>query len=53
MLLEHILDYSRDELLTNFGKATLEDRYLKPNEKSPQEGFLRTSTAFASNAAHA
>lgn len=53
MLLEHILDYSRDELLTDFGKATLEDRYLKPNEKSPQEGFLRTSTAFASNAAHA
>lgn len=53
MLLEHILDYSRDELLTNFGKATLEDRYLKTNEKSPQEGFLRTSTAFASNAAHA
>lgn len=53
MLLEHILDYSRDELLTDFGKATLEDRYLKPNEKSPQEAFLRTSTAFASNAAHA
>lgn len=53
MLLEHILDYSRDELLTNFGKATLEDRYLKTNEKSPQEGFLRTSTAFASNASHA
>ena len=53
MLLEHILDYSRDELLTDFGKATLEDRYLKPNEKSPQEGFLRASTAFASNAAHA
>ena len=53
MLLEHILDYSRDELLTDFGKATLEDRYLKPNEKSPQHAFLRTSTAFASNAAHA
>lgn len=53
MLLEHILDYSRDELLTNFGKATLEDRYLKTNESSPQHAFLRTSTAFASNAAHA
>lgn len=53
MLLENILDYSRDELLTNFGKATLEDRYLKSNEKSPQNAFLRTSTAFASNPSHA
>ena len=53
MLLEHILDLSRDNNLTNFGKATLEDRYLKPNETSPQHAFLRASTAFASNEAHA
>ena len=53
MLLEHILDLSRDDNLTNFGKATLEDRYLKPNETSPQHAFLRASTAFASNEAHA
>ena len=53
MLLEDIIDYSKDDLLTDFGKATLVDRYLKPQEKSPQEAFLRTSTAFASNAEHA
>ena len=53
MLLEHILDLSRDDNLTNFGKATLEDRYLKPNETSPQHAFLRASTAFSSNEAHA
>lgn len=53
MLLEDIIDYSKDDLLTDFGKATLVDRYLKPQEKSPQEASLRTSTAFASNAEHA
>lgn len=53
MLLKDIIDYSKDDLLTDFGKATLVDRYLKPQEKSPQEAFLRTSTAFASNAEHA
>ena len=53
MLLEDIIDYSKDDLLTDFGKTTLVDRYLKPQEKSPQEAFLRTSTAFASNAEHA
>lgn len=53
MLLESILDFSKDDLLTDFGKATLQDRYLKPFEFSPQHGFLRASTAFASNAEHA
>lgn len=53
MLLQHIIDLSRDANLTNFGKATLEDRYLKPFESSPQHAFLRASTAFASNEAHA
>lgn len=53
MLLSHLLDFDRDNKLTNFGKATLEDRYLKPNETSPQHAFLRASTAFASNEAHA
>ena len=27
--------------------------YLKPNETSPQQNFMRTATAFASNEAHA
>ena len=53
MLLEQHIDYSRDSLLTTFGTETLKDRYLKPNETSPQQNFMRTSTAFASNEAHA
>ena len=53
MLLADNIDYSKDGLLTNFGKATLEDRYLRPEETSPQEAFMRTSTAFASNEEHA
>lgn len=52
-MLEQHIDYSRDALLTQFGKETLKDRYLKPNEKSPQDAFMRTSVAFASNEAHA
>ena len=27
------VDYSRDKYLTDFGKATLDDRYLLPDEK--------------------
>lgn len=53
MLLEQHIDYSRDSLLTTFGTETLKDRYLKPNETSPQQNFMRTATAFASNEAHA
>ncbi len=30
------IDYNRDELLTDFGKTTLKDRYLLPDETSPQ-----------------
>jgi len=30
------IDYTRDELLTDFGKTTLRDRYLLPSEGSPQ-----------------
>ena len=38
------LDRSRDDLLTDFGKKTLEDRYLLPGE-SYQDMFARVSTA--------
>ena len=38
-----MIDYSRDELLTDFGKTTLKDRYLLPTEDSPQDGFLRAA----------
>jgi ribonucleoside-diphosphate reductase alpha chain len=44
-----MIDYSRDELLTDFGKTTLKDRYLLPTEDSPQDGFLRAAKAFSDN----
>ena len=40
------VDRSRDALLTDFGKATLADRYLMPGE-SYQDMFARVATAFA------
>ncbi len=46
-------DYSRDALMTDFGRATLDDRYLVPGEKSPQDAFLRASLAWADNEEHA
>jgi len=39
----------RDNLLTDFGKTTLKDRYLLPEENSPQEAFLRAAKAFSDN----
>jgi ribonucleoside-diphosphate reductase alpha chain len=46
------LDRSRDALLTPFGKATLEDRYLMPGE-SFQDMFARVSCAYADDVEHA
>jgi ribonucleoside-diphosphate reductase alpha chain len=46
------LDRSRDALLTDFGKTTLEDRYLLPGE-SYQDMFARVATAYADDAGHA
>jgi len=46
------VDRARDALLTDFGKTTLEDRYLLPGE-SYQDMFARVSTAFADDADHA
>ncbi|MFZ5671199.1 MAG: ribonucleoside-diphosphate reductase subunit alpha [Pseudomonadota bacterium] len=46
------VDRSRDALLTDFGKTTLEDRYLLPGE-SYQDMFARVATAFADDAEHA
>lgn len=46
------LDRSRDALLTDFGKKTLEDRYLLPGE-SYQDMFARVATAYADDADHA
>ena len=46
------IDRSRDEKLTNFGKATLSDRYLGPNE-SYQDLFARVASTYADNNLHA
>lgn len=46
------LDRSRDDLLTDFGKKTLEDRYLLAGE-SYQDMFARVATAYADDADHA
>ncbi|HEX3971691.1 MAG TPA: ribonucleoside-diphosphate reductase subunit alpha [Stellaceae bacterium] len=46
------LDRTRDALLTPFGKATLEDRYLLPGE-SFQDMFARVSCAYADDVPHA
>ena len=42
----------RDDLLTEFGKATMRDRYLLAGE-SYQDLFARVATAFADDPAHA
>src|SRR5690554_4031663 len=46
------VDRSRDALLTSFGKATLDDRYLMPGE-SYQDRFAAAARAFADDTAHA
>ena len=45
-------DPSRDDLLTEFGKETLRDRYLLPGE-SYQDLFARVASAYADDAEHA
>lgn len=46
------IDESRNDKLTDFGKAILEDRYLLPNE-SYQELFARVAGYYADSQAHA
>ena len=43
------VDRSRDALLTDFGKATLDDRYLLPGE-SYQDLFARVASAYGDDA---
>ena len=47
------IDYSKDKMLTEFSKKTLQDRYLVGDEKSPQEAFARAAEAFADDEDHA
>jgi ribonucleoside-diphosphate reductase alpha chain len=46
------VDRSRDALLTEFGKATLEDRYLMPGE-SYQDLFARVASFYGDDKEHA
>ena len=46
------IDRSKDEKLTNFGKATLSDRYLGQSE-SHQDLFARVASTYADNNLHA
>ena len=46
------IDRSKDENLTNFGKATLTDRYLGQNE-SFQDLFARVASVYADDNLHA
>lgn len=45
------VDRSRDALLTDFGRATLDDRYLLPGE-SYQDLFARVASAYGDDTAH-
>ena len=47
-----VVDRTRDALLTDFGKTTLEDRYLLPGE-SYQDMFARVAKAYADDQDHA
>lgn len=47
-----VLDRTRDDLLTSFGKDTLKDRYLLPGECF-QDLFARVACAYADNQSHA
>ena len=46
------VDRSRDALLTDFGRATLDDRYLMPGE-SYQDLFARVASHYGDDTAHA
>ncbi|GAA5263669.1 ribonucleoside-diphosphate reductase alpha chain [Acidiphilium sp. MT5] len=46
------VDRSRDSLLTDFGRATLDDRYLLPGE-GYQDLFARVASYYGDDAAHA
>jgi ribonucleoside-diphosphate reductase alpha chain len=46
------VDRTRDALLTDFGRATLDDRYLMPGE-SYQDLFARVASYYADDADHA
>lgn len=46
-------NYALDALMSEFSRATLDDRYLLPSENSPQDGFLRAAKAWSDSPEHA
>ena len=48
-----LINYKRDNYLSEFSHKTLEDRYLIEGEISPQDAFARAARAFSDNEAHA
>ena len=40
-------NFEKDDLLTDYAVGMLKDFYLRGNEKSPQEAYVRASTAWA------
>jgi len=47
------VDHERNNLLTDFGRATLADRYIMPGEESFQDIFARVAMYYADDSAHA
>jgi len=40
------IDYSRDNLLDDYTKGIIKERYMLPNEQSPQQAFARAAMAY-------
>ena len=47
------IDITKDNMLPKNAVDILRDRYMLPEEISPQESFARACMAFADNKAHA
>ena len=47
------IDITKDTLLSKNAVDILRDRYMLPEEETPQEAFARACMAFADNKAHA
>jgi len=48
-----LINYDRDNYLSEFSHKTLKDRYLIEGETSPQDAFARAAKAFSDDDAHA
>ena len=47
-----MIDYTRDNNLTDFGKAVLKDRYLSSSDTSPQDLFARVAMHYSDTPEH-